>query len=235
MLDNKSQQKNKDLQNYIKLLSDEQKVKLWIKTLISVQSSLPEIIKSVDRIIEVNASSLSFATDIYNAEKSTMSQVEKVIDLTERKNKLLNVYLISKNLLQCLCSEDKTFIKRKFVFNWTAEELALDEQISIRTVFRKTDKILDKIYDFTKRKNWSLGFILSQVKNESWINEKFNRHAKDSMNTSNPQERKECVCGSNNKIADESERLNNINNKNQNRKNHNQKTQDNFQEIALGA
>lgn len=185
MLDKNSQvkQKNKDLQNYIKLLSDEQKIKLWIKTLISVQTNLPEIINSVDKIIEANASSLSFASDIYNAEKSTMSQVEKVIDLTERKNKLLNVYLISKNLLNSLCENERVFIKRKFIYNWTAEELAQEEDVSIRTIFRRTDKILDKIYEFTKRKNWSLGFILMQVKNESWLHEKFNRYAKDSMNT----------------------------------------------------
>lgn len=178
-----SKNKNKDLQIYIKLLNDEQKTKLWIKTLISVQTNLPEIINSVDKIIEVNASSLSFATDIYNAEKSTMSQVEKVIDLTERKNKLLNIYLISKNLLNSLSENERVFIKRKFIYNWTAEELAQDEDVSVRTIFRRTDKILEKIYEFTKRKNWALGFILTQVKNESWIHEKFNRFAKDSMNS----------------------------------------------------
>lgn len=186
MLDKVTQakQNNKDLQNYLKLLNDEQKIKLWIKTLISIQSNLPEIIKSVDKIIEVNASSLSFISDIYNTQKGTYAQVEKVIDLTERKNKLLNLYLISKNLLTGLAEEERTFLKRKFVYNWTAEELAIDYQVSTRTVFRRTEKLLEKIYEFTKRKNWSLSFIISQVKNESWIFEKFNKFAKDSMNMS---------------------------------------------------
>lgn len=186
MLDKVTQakQNNKDLQNYLKLLNDEQKIKLWIKTLISIQSNLPEIIKSVDKIIEVNASSLSFISDIYNTQKGTYAQVEKVIDLTERKNKLLNLYLISKNLLTGLAEDERTFLKRKFVYNWTAEELAIDYQVSTRTVFRRTEKLLEKIYEFTKRKNWSLSFIISQVKNESWIFEKFNKFAKDSMNMS---------------------------------------------------
>ena len=92
MLDKKTQikSKNKNVFNYLKLIDDEQKMKLWIKTLLYAQSSLPEIIKSVDKIIEINASSLSFVTDIYNTEKSTFAQVERVIDLTERKNKLVN-------------------------------------------------------------------------------------------------------------------------------------------------
>lgn len=180
-----SKQKQKDLSNYLKLLNEEQKMKLWIKTLISVQTNLPEIIKSVDKIIEMNASSLSFASDIYNAEKTTYAQVEKVIDLTERKNKLLNIYLISKNLCSCVAEDDRVFLKRKFVYNWTAEDLASEYYISIRTVFRRTEKIIDKIYELTKRKNWSINFINLQVKGENWLYEKFKRFAKDGMSSVN--------------------------------------------------
>lgn len=182
---NNAKQTNKDLLSFIKLLSDEQKIKLWIKTLISVQSNLPEIIKSVDRVIETNASSVSFISDIYNKERGTYAQVEKVIDLTERKNKLLNLYLISKNLLSGLAENDRTFVKRKLVYNWTAEELAIEYQISIRTVFRRIEKVINEIFLKCKHKNWSLNFINTQVKNESWLYEKFNRFAKDSMNSIN--------------------------------------------------
>lgn len=182
---NNAKQTNKDLLSFIKLLSDEQKIKLWIKTLISVQSNLPEIIKSVDRVIETNASSVSFISDIYNKERGTYAQVEKVIDLTERKNKLLNLYLISKNLLSGLAENDRTFVKRKLVYNWTAEELAIEYQISIRTVFRRIEKVINEIFLKCKHKNWSLNFINAQVKNESWLYEKFNRFAKDSMNSIN--------------------------------------------------
>lgn len=183
MLDNKnkSNQKNKNVFNYLKLIDDEQKMKLWIKTLLSVQNSLPEIIKSVDKIIEINASSLSFVTDIYNTEKSTYAQVEKVIDLTERKNKLLNLYLISKNFMTSVNEEDRLFLKRKFVFNWTADDLANEYNVSIRTIFRKTEKLIESILDKLKKKNWSLKFLNIQVKNESWLLEKFYQFTRDSM------------------------------------------------------
>ena len=117
MLVNKKQNKQQNLSVYLKSLTDDQKIKLWIKTLLSVHSNLPEIIKSVDKIIEINASSLSFVTDIYNTEKSTFAQVEKVIDLTERKNKLLNLFLMSKSLMSCIGEDERIFIKRKYVFN----------------------------------------------------------------------------------------------------------------------
>lgn len=192
MLDKKtkSSQNNKNVFNYLKLIDDEQKMKLWIKTLLSVQGSLPEIIKSVDKIIEINASSLSFVTDIYNTEKSTYAQVEKVIDLTERKNKLLNLYLISKNFMTSVNEDERLFLKRKFIFNWTAEDLASEYDVSVRTVFRKTEKLIENILEKLKKKNWSLKFLNLQVKNESWLLEKFYHFAKDSMpsNTNNFQD-----------------------------------------------
>lgn len=181
MLVNKKQIKQNNLSFYLKSLSDEQKIKLWIKTLLSVHSNLPEIIKSVDKIIEINASSLSFITDIYNTEKSTYAQVEKVIDLTERKNKLLNIFLMSKKLLSSVNEDDRLFLKRKYIFGWTAEELSQEYQVSIRTIFRKNEKLIEQIFEKTRRKNWTLKFITLQVKDELWLIEKFNRIAKDNM------------------------------------------------------
>lgn len=181
MFNKNNHSKRKNIAAYLKQIDDDQKIKLWIKTLLSIQNSLPEIIKSVDKIIEINASSLSFVNDIYNTEKSTYAQVEKVIDLTERKNKLLNLYLISKNLISSVDEDDRLFLKRKYVFNWTAEDLSIEYQISIRTVFRRIEKLIEQIFEKTKKKNWSLNFINLQVKNESWVMEKFYHFAKDSM------------------------------------------------------
>lgn len=190
MLDRKTRLKlkNKNLSSYLKLLDNEQKMKLWIKTLLSAQASLPEIIKSIDKIIEINASSLSFITDIYNTEKSTYAQVERVIDLTERKNKLLNLFLISKTLFSSVCEEDQLFLKRKFIFNWTAEDLSVEYNVSIRTVFRRIEKLIENIYEKVKTKNWSTNFINLQVKDESWLQEKFYQFVKDSMPSSFIQE-----------------------------------------------
>lgn len=175
----KNTQLDGELKSYINLLGEEQKIKFWIKTLLSVHNNIPEVIKAVDKIIEIQASSISFITDIYNTEKSTLSQVEKVIDLSERKNNLLNIYLISQHLFSSVGDDERLFLERKFIFNWTADELAAEYNVSSRTIFRKTEKLIDKIYLSTKRKNWTLKFITLQVKNETWLNEKFKKLVKD--------------------------------------------------------
>ena len=172
-------EKNRELKAYFNLLNNEQKTKFWIKTLLSVFNNIPEIIKAVDKIIEMQASSISFISDIYNTEKSTKNQVEKVIDLSERKNNLLNIYLISKTLFSSVDEEERLFLERKYIFNWTTEELSKEYNVCTRTIFRKIERCIDKIYLAVKRKNWSLQFINLQVKNESWLNEKYYKLIRD--------------------------------------------------------
>lgn len=173
------------LTTYIKNLTEEQEQKFWIKTLLATHSKIPEIIKAVDKIIELQATSISFMSDIYNREKSTLNQVEKVIDLSERKNNLLNIYIMSKKLTKNLSFTDADFIEKKFVYNWTSEDLAKEFNVSVRTVFRKIDKLISEIYETTKRNNWSLRFFKSQVKNERWLQEKFVKQVSEYYKLSN--------------------------------------------------
>lgn len=171
---NKStEEKVEMLKNYIKSLTDETRFKFWIKTLLSSYNTIPEIIKTIDKIIELQASSLTFASDIYNQSKSTLSQVEKVIDLTERKNSLLNIYIMIKEMIKKLSETDAEMLEKKFVFNWSSEELAREYEVSVRTIYRKIDRIIEQIYEYCIKHKWSLRFIELQVKEEGWLKEKF--------------------------------------------------------------
>lgn len=180
-----NQSKYDKLKKCIHNMSDELKFKFWIKTLISSQSTLPEIIKTVDKIIEIQASSISFAADIYNKNKSTYSQFEKVIDLTERKNSLLNIYIITKEMCKNLSTENFELLERKYIFNWSADEIAKFYDISLRTVYRKIDKIINLIYEFCLKNKWSLKFIESQTREEGWLKEKYLKLANEYFKNTN--------------------------------------------------
>lgn len=154
-------------------MSADAKFKFWIRTLITSYNTIPEIIKTVDKIIEIQASSVSFMTDVFNKNKSTMSQVESVIDLTERKNSLLNIYIMTKKMMGNLSEDHHDFLEKKFMYNWTSEELATFYNVSIRTIYRKIEKIISIIYEYCLKNNWSLKFIESQTKNEGWLRERY--------------------------------------------------------------
>ena len=179
--------KREKLIAFIKGLSDDQKMRFWIKTLLSSYNIFPEIIKTVDKIIELQATSISFASDIYNKEATTYSQMERVIDLSERKNALLNIFIMTKQIIKTLNPQDFDFLEKKFVFGWNAEDLSKEFDISVRTVYRKVDKLIEEVYHNLKRKNWSLRFLESQVKGESWLKEKFIKVTSDYFKSSNYQ------------------------------------------------
>lgn len=173
----KQNQENKQLKikNYIEHLQDGQKMRFWIKTLFGAYSTLPEIIKTIDKIIELQASSASFMSDIYNREGSAFDQMEKVINLSERKNNLLNIYLMVKNLYKSLSSESVDIVEKKYLYGYSIEDLAKDMGVSPRTIYRKLDKIIEDVYAFCKKKNWSLKFIESQLRDEGWLKERWTK------------------------------------------------------------
>lgn len=180
--------KQEKTKNFIENLTNKQKIRFWIKTLFSSYSIIPEIIKTVDKIIELQASSVSFVNDIYNTEKSAYSQLEKVIDLSERKNNLINIYLMVKELYKMLDDQSVELVEKKFLYNYSTEDLARETGLSARTIYRKFDRIMDDVYEICKKRNWTLAFIESQLKHEGWLKERYLKVVTDYFKNTNYNE-----------------------------------------------
>lgn len=153
-------------------------IKIWIKTLLYSRRTLPKIIETIDKLIVIRASKYSFSSDIFNT-SDLENQIDVVINLGERKDKLLNIYVMTDKLLSFLPKEDREFAKRKFCDHATSDELAEEFDISVRTVYRKSDGILCSLYASAKQHRWSLKFIEVQVSGEDWLLERFQRYLKD--------------------------------------------------------
>ena len=187
-LDKISKQTKKQLiKNFLSEMDDETKFKFWIKTLLASYNTIPEIIKTVDKIIELQASTVSFSSDVFNGSNSLINQVESLIDLSQRKNSLLNIYIMTKELVKNLSDEDLNFIEKRFVYNWSTEDLSKEFNISARTIYRKIDRIINLIHSRAISKNWSLQFIESQIKQETWLKEKFIKIVSDYFKNANYQ------------------------------------------------
>ena len=156
-------------------LTDRENFKLWIKTLVSSMKIFPEIIKTIDKIIEVQASTITFMSDIYSSKGSTLDQAEEIIDLSERKKSILNIYMMMQTVLKNTDRDRQEFLIKKFYSKYTNDELAAEYGISVRSIYRKTEKIIDELCKKCLEKNWSLKFIESQVKDEEWLKNKFRK------------------------------------------------------------
>ena len=147
------------------------KMKAYVKALLSVYSTLPNIINIVDGIIEKRATSSISLTSVYSGSAHTYNQIEKMIDMSERKCKLLNIFSLTKEFLSEMNERDYEivdlrFFRRKKVSD-ISERLELDE----RTIFRKINKILDSVVKYCNLHMITLEMIESMVKGEGWIKE----------------------------------------------------------------
>ena len=158
------------------VLCEYEKMKIWIKTLLSVYASIPNIIKIIDQIVSSHASN-PYVTFGGNA----FCDIEKVIDFCDRKNKLLNIQLMTNKLIDFSNDDEKRIIHFKFKDRATIETIAKFLMIEKRSVYRKIDSIIGKLATFALTQGWSTAFISNQVKNEPWIEERFNDYASEAQ------------------------------------------------------
>lgn len=100
---------------------------------------------------------------------STYDVTNNIINLIERKNRLINLKLIIDELVDSLSKEDKLIILSKMRFNLSMKSFCqVFEMSSVRTAFRRIQAALEH---FTRRANNSpykekLEYLLD---NEHWI------------------------------------------------------------------
>ena len=173
-------QKKKDERKTIKNNLDEKtRIKTWIRTLLYSYKNFPKIIDTLDKIIISRASEYSFTASIFNLSDRPESQYNAIINMTERKQKLLNIYVMTKQLFDSLNAENYELAYKKFCELQTNDEIAIDFCVSTRTIFRKISNLIENLYHFTLRKNWSLKFFELQVCEENWLIDKYNRNLEE--------------------------------------------------------
>ena len=145
-------------------------MRIWVKTLLSIYGTLPNIIKLIDSIITKNATN-PFGN---NLNDSTMGQIDRVINLFDRKNKLLNIYLLIKKMIEGASDEEKRLISYKFVNKITIPAMAQKFACTERNVFRKINNLVDRLTASTIERGWTICFIETQLSNEPWIMESYN-------------------------------------------------------------
>ena len=145
-------------------------MRIWVKTLLSIYGTIPNIIKIIDKIIVSQASNpygSNFGIDSYG-------QIEKVIDYVDRKNKLTNINLMTQKLIDSANADERELIEMRFDQRLTANEIANYLGIDLRSVFRKIEKVISRLADIAIIKGWTSRFVSSQLTDEAWVIERFN-------------------------------------------------------------
>lgn len=160
-----------DIEEKTLVLTEYENMKLWVKTLLSIYGSIPNIIKIIDQIID-NQAANPFGMSGFDSTNS-FGQFERVIDFCERKNKLINIYLLIKKMIQGLDKDELKLVELKFVNKVTVEAVAGKFDINLRTVYRRIDAVVKKLASSALTRGWSTMFIAHQLADEPWVAEQF--------------------------------------------------------------
>lgn len=183
----KSQRKiDKRCRNVSKLSAEEmweeaQKTQLniYVKTLIEAYRTLPNVIKILDQIIESRASNAMLSSGLFS---STFDEIEKVIELTERKDKLLNLYHIADNMIKMLTEKQKKFVVMKFIKKRSVESISEELGITKRNVYRTANTIIKFLCLKMLERKWDSEFIKFQIgENEHWLENIFDSKLKEEI------------------------------------------------------
>lgn len=161
-------------------LSTDKDLTTWIRTLLAIYPTLPNIERVISSIIESRACSLNSCYAPNGQMKySSYEHVNRVLQIIERKDKIIDLYHSIRDLLKILSKEEMRFVEMRFFHRVKPEKIATILGVSRRSVYRYTTRIIDKIALDCMDKGISSLYLKNKVEGESWIFAQYDKIAED--------------------------------------------------------
>lgn len=151
------------------------KKNLWAKTILYVYKYLENIADAIDRMIDRQALNSFYYSSSNQTDNGVLAVSERIIELGERKKKLINIKVLADRALETCEIENAQILIEKYIDGGKSDEIALRHEMPIRTYFRRLVQAEEEFlfqlatYGYTENK------ITEYLKGEKWINEVYNR------------------------------------------------------------
>lgn len=131
---------------------------LWTRTILELYNKLPKMAKAFEKASNVLVDS-SLITGMYGNGHTTEELYEKMIDLNYRKMGIINLKALTDMGLKRIEPSLVNVLTGRFFLKLDNATIAEKEKISMRTVFRKIDRGIEKLCDTFA----SLGFTAKRL------------------------------------------------------------------------
>ncbi len=157
-------------------LAKDKDLEVWIRTLLTVYPTIPNIERVINRIIESRACNLS-SSYAYNGQikHTSYAEVNKILAIIERKDKLIEVYQLIRDLINRIDKEDLKFVEMRFFHRIKPEKIATRKDVCLRTVYRLTARIIEKLALSCMESGISSLYLSERTREEPWIHAQFEK------------------------------------------------------------
>lgn len=139
---------------------------IWAKTLFEAYKYLGKIIKSIDRLVlekSVNSG------NIYQGECNTMERMEAVIDLIQRKRRLLSVKLLIEESIKNSNEYNSTLLVKYYIDKLDTATMSEEMHTNRRTLHRHINNALLGAMEQIFNLGYTYKDIETMLENEGWI------------------------------------------------------------------
>lgn len=137
----------------------------WVKTILSVYRHLELIASTIDEMVKEEVTK-SFVA-LY---RTTMESVEKLIELNERKRKLVNLkVIIEQGIVQLKKKTDQRILAMHYVDGMKSTDITTCLHISPRTFFRRKNNAMNEFMTVLKQAGYTMDWWIKEYENEKWL------------------------------------------------------------------
>ena len=116
------------------------KIKIWCKAFLNIYHIIPNIVNSIDKLILLKGVNSSYFCD--GQKESTLSQFENIISLSQKKICLINLKVLTDEVLLDMKKENSKLLILRFINNVECKKAIELSNLPRRTYFRALNKAL---------------------------------------------------------------------------------------------
>ncbi len=139
---------------------------LWGKTLLSLYRHLETMANSIDNLIKRIGINSAFNHTVYN---STILDANKIIELTERKIKIINLKVLTEKALNGLSEKHLKILMLYYVDGLNYKKIQEVLNITQRTFFRRKEIAIAHFSNKLCEQGFDSKKLFNYLKNENWV------------------------------------------------------------------
>lgn len=146
-------------------------LKVWARTLMTIQKYLERICDSIDACIEKKATASMYVSTKNIFQNDSLSVSNWMIEMGERKVNLINLNVICLNALRSIDKTQAKILALKYFDRMQSADIASLLGLSERTYFRKLNAAYDSLECWLMRNGYDCEYFATKLQNEGWITE----------------------------------------------------------------
>lgn len=142
---------------------------IWAKTILTSYRYLERLADAIDSMIENRGLNSMFVSESNYAYNNIYNLADKLIDLSERKIKLINLKVLTEDCLKKCGNSFAKLLISKYIDGKKNLEIAKLHNLSLRTFFRRLSDAEKRFEEVLAMKGFDKNKLESYLNSEKWI------------------------------------------------------------------